>query len=53
MDQGDYDGRTPLHVAAAGGSISVVKYLVTKGVKKSPMDRWGSTPLNDAKTKQI
>lgn len=28
LNKGDYDKRTPLHVAASGGHLSVVKYLV-------------------------
>ena len=50
MDEGDYDQRTPLHLASTFGHPQVVKYLISTGVKVSPVDRWGSTPLNDAKT---
>ena len=53
MDAGDYDKRTPLHIAASAGHLDVVKYLLSIGVKVSPRDRWGATPLNDAKTKDI
>ena len=53
MDDGDYDKRTPLHVAASSGQLDVVKYLISIGVKVNSKDRWGSTPLNDAKTKEI
>ena len=44
----DYDGRTPLHLAASEGHLEVVKYLVNKGVDITPKDRWGNTALADA-----
>jgi len=54
MDQGDYDKRTPLHIAASSGHIEVVRFLLEKvAVPVNPRDRWGSTPLNDAKSKDI
>lgn len=43
----DYDGRTPLHLAACEGQTAVVKHLIGKGVQLSPIDRWGNTPLDD------
>ena len=45
----DYDGRTPLHLAACEGQLEVVKHLIKKGVHLTPKDRWGNTPLDDAK----
>ncbi len=45
---GDYDGRTPLHLAATEGHPDVVAYLLDKGVDANPVDRWGGTPLGDA-----
>ncbi|KAL6060416.1 Ammonium transporter [Balamuthia mandrillaris] len=46
---GDYDGRTPLHVAAAGGHIAVVKYLVEAAkVNINALDRWHQTGLTEA-----
>ena len=53
LDQGDYDKRTPLHLAASSGHLDIVKFLIKTGVSKSPKDRWGSTPLNDAKNKEV
>jgi hypothetical protein len=53
LDEGDYDMRTPLHIAASSGHLDVIKFLISVGVKVNPKDRWGSTPLNDAKNKDI
>lgn len=49
MSQGDYDKRTPLHIAVFNNQSAAVKLLVEKcNVQLSPIDRWGATPLNDA-----
>ena len=49
IDQGDYDKRTALHLAASEGVLAMVKMLVEElGANPSPRDRWGSTPLDDA-----
>jgi glutaminase len=45
----DYDGRTGIHLAASEGHLEAVKFLIAKGVPASPKDRWGGTPLIDAK----
>lgn len=47
FNDGDYDKRTPLHVACAFGKVEVVKYLLTQNVDVNAVDRWGSTPLSD------
>lgn len=33
MNSGDYDGRTPLHLAAAGRHGSAVKLLISAGAE--------------------
>ena len=44
----DYDGRTAMHLAASEGQIKVIQWLLDRGVRKNPRDRWGSTPIEDA-----
>nr|XP_033967409.1 60 kDa lysophospholipase isoform X2 [Pseudochaenichthys georgianus] len=44
----DYDGRTPLHVAACEGHLKVVKYLLSHGATVYAKDRYGDTPLCNA-----
>jgi ankyrin repeat protein len=53
LGEGDYDKRTPLHLAASGGQLQIIKFLLKQGVQKNPKDRWGATPLNDAKNKEV
>lgn len=44
----DYDGRTPLHLAATENREAVVNYLLEKKIEPQPLDRWKQTPLADA-----
>ncbi|MDP6692408.1 MAG: glutaminase [Alphaproteobacteria bacterium] len=54
LNFGDYDLRTPLHLAAAENQSHVVRYFVDQAAAAggngnlSPRDRWGGTPLDDA-----
>ncbi|XP_064473525.1 glutaminase liver isoform, mitochondrial-like isoform X2 [Ornithodoros turicata] len=52
MDMGlsDYDGRTALHLSAAEGHLECVEFLLKIcGVDVHTKDRWGHTPLDDAR----
>ncbi|GMI75411.1 STELAR K+ outward rectifier [Hibiscus trionum] len=44
-----YDYRTPLHVAASEGLYVVAKSLVEAGASVFSKDRWGNTPVDDAR----
>eukprot|EP00951_Prasinocladus_malaysianus_P040559 scaffold467847_cov31-Prasinocladus_malaysianus.AAC.1 len=47
--RGDYDGRRPVHIAAAFGQMKALEYLVIqKRADVNVKDRVGCTPLQDA-----
>lgn len=48
LDQGDYDNRTGLHLAAGEGRKEVVELLCREGANVNVEDRWGNRPLDDA-----
>ena len=49
IDSGDYDKRTPLHLAAGEGRLEIVRLLCEAGADVNVKDRWGGRPLDDAK----
>ena len=50
MNMGDYDNRTALHLACCEGHIGCIKFLIeTCKVDMNVKDRWGCTPLEEAK----
>ena len=49
LNQADYDGRTPLHLACCENKLEIVKFLIENcGCDINVKDRWGNTPLDDA-----
>ncbi|XP_064784272.1 60 kDa lysophospholipase isoform X1 [Oncorhynchus masou masou] len=48
LSLGDYDGRTPLHIASCEGHLNVVQYLLSQGATVYAKDRYGDTPLRNA-----
>lgn len=49
LNEGDYDHRTALHLAAGEGRLTIVKLLCEAGANPNVEDRWGNRPLDDAK----
>ncbi|CAJ1970874.1 unnamed protein product [Sphenostylis stenocarpa] len=45
----DYDYRSPLHIAAAEGLYFMAKLLLEAGASVFTKDRWGNTPLDEAR----
>lgn len=52
ISKGDYDNRTPLHLAAGEGHVDVVELLCKHGANVNAEDRWGGKPLDDALEKR-
>jgi len=53
VNEGDYDSRRAIHIAASEGKLEVVRFLVDEaGADHSVADRWGYTPLADANRAQ-
>ena len=48
VNQGDYDGRTALHIVSSLGNPRAVKLLLSKKANVNAMDHWGGQPLDDA-----
>lgn len=47
LQEGDYDDRTPMHLAAAEGHVEAIEFLLGRGIQPIA-DRWGGLPLSDA-----
>jgi len=48
VTKGDYDKRTPLHLAAAEGRVEICRWLVDNGAVVNAVDNFGRTPLEEA-----
>lgn len=49
LNEGEYDKRTGIHLAASEGHLETVKFFIEKHADVNPKDRWGGTPIEDAK----
>lgn len=45
----NFDYRTPLHIAASEDLHSIASLLIEAGASVFPKDRWGNTPLDEAR----
>mmetsp|Transcript_26936 Transcript_26936/g.56417 ORF Transcript_26936/g.56417 Transcript_26936/m.56417 type:complete len:625 (-) Transcript_26936:390-2264(-) len=48
VNEGDYDKRTALHLAAGEGNVEIVQLLCKYKANVNTKDRWGNHPLDDA-----
>ena len=53
INQGDYDQRTPLHLAVLWDHKEIVSYLISMGADVNCTDRWGANPLDDVHDAEI
>ncbi|XP_077230384.1 potassium channel SKOR-like [Tasmannia lanceolata] len=44
----DYDGRSPLHLAASRGFEDIAYFLIQQGLDTNTLDKFGNTPLLEA-----
>ncbi|KAG0252526.1 hypothetical protein DFQ27_008018 [Actinomortierella ambigua] len=51
LNQGDWEGRSPLHIACSAGYLDVVRFLLSHGASIHVRDRQNHTPLYDAATR--
>lgn len=49
VNTSDYDKRTALHLAASESQAEAVRFLLRHGARPDAADRWGHTPLDDAR----
>lgn len=42
-----------MHIATANNQVDTVEFLISNNVEVNPLDRWGFTPLDDAKESSI
>ena len=49
VDKVNDNNQTPINVAADGGRLEVVQFLLSKGADCTIKDKWGDTPLESAR----